>query len=78
MTVPLSDEVARRVPVELIERNEIGDLCAWMTLATVSERVEKRSTSPDCGAALDDEEGTEFIAEVPGVAGDGTGEGYAR
>lgn len=48
MTVPLSDAVAKRVPVELIERKEMGDLCAWITFATVSERVEKRRTSPDC------------------------------
>ena len=48
MTVPLSEAVAKRVPVELIERKEMGALCAWITFATVSERVEKRRTSPDC------------------------------
>lgn len=48
MTVPLSDAVAKRVPVELIERKEIGALCARITFETLSERVEKRKTSPDC------------------------------
>lgn len=47
MTVPLSDAVASIVPVELMERKEIGDLCAWITLATVNVRVENRRTSPD-------------------------------
>jgi len=47
MTVPLSDAVASIVPVELMERKEIGDLCAWITLATVKERVENSRTSPD-------------------------------
>lgn len=46
MTVPLSEEVARRVPEALMERKEMGDLWAWRTLATVRERVEKRMTSP--------------------------------
>lgn len=68
MTVPLSEAVASRVPVELMERNEMGDLWAWITLATVSERVEKRMTSPAC----------EEEAEEGGLsreAGDGTGDG---
>lgn len=51
ITVPLSDAVASMVPVELMERKEMGDLCAWMTFATVRERVEKRRTSPVEGAA---------------------------
>jgi hypothetical protein len=52
MTVPFSDAVARSVPDALMERNEMGALCAWMTFETVRERVEKRRTSPDwCGAA---------------------------
>jgi hypothetical protein len=55
MTVPLSEEVASRVPVESIDRKEMGALWAWITFATVRERVEKRSTSPDwcCGFAED-------------------------
>ena len=73
MTVPLSDAVAKRVPVELIERKEMGALCAWITFATVSERVEKRRTSPDCcvGVVCG---GWVMLA----VLGDGTGDGYAR
>ena len=53
MTVPLSDAVARSCwPEEVDEageraRKESGDLCARMTLATVSVVVEKRRTSPD-------------------------------
>ena len=77
MTVPLSEAVARRVPVELMERNEMGDLCAWMTLDTVKERVENRRTSPDCdvvgvvggGAACE----VDCVANVD--VGEGTGEG---
>lgn len=75
--MPLSEEVARRVPVELIERKEMGALWAWMTLATVRERVEKRRTSPDCEEDPDEDD-AEFMADVPGesdVVGDGTGEG---
>ena len=41
MTVPFSEDVARRVPVELMERKDKGALCAWMALTTVRERVEK-------------------------------------
>ena len=48
--MPLSEAVASIDPVEFIERKEIGDLCAWMTFATVKVRVEKRMTSPDCCA----------------------------
>ncbi|KAJ3514243.1 hypothetical protein NMY22_g14801 [Coprinellus aureogranulatus] len=75
-------EVARRVPEELRERKERGDLCAWIALATVRLRVENRSTSPvppaagalalelalDPGAPEEDEEEEE----------EGTGAGYAR
>ena len=73
MTVPLSDAVARRVPAELIERKEMGALCAWITFATVSERVEKRRTSPDCcvGVVCGD-------SGRLAVVGDGTVDGYAR
>jgi hypothetical protein len=52
MTVPFSDAVARSVPDELRERKEMGALCAWMTLETVRERVEKRRTSPDWWGAV--------------------------
>lgn len=71
MTVPLSEDVASIVPVELIARNEIGALCAWITLATVFVGVEKMRTSPvlACGVAL---------VVGKGVEGEGTGEGYAR
>ena len=76
MTVPFSDAVARRVPVELMERKEIGDLCAWMTFATVSERVEKRRTSPVVGA--EEEAAGCWVAVAWERAGEGTGDGYAR
>ena len=58
------------VPEELMERKEIGDLCAWMTFATVRERVEKRRTSPVEGA----EEGAAgcCAADVCASAGEGT------
>jgi hypothetical protein len=39
MTVPFFEEVARRVPDELIDRNE-------MALTTLRERVEKIRMSP--------------------------------
>ena len=73
--MPLSEAVASIVPVELMDRKEIGDLCAWMTFATVSERVEKSKTSPVCGAA-----GVGDCAELFWVkeVGDGTGDEYAR
>lgn len=45
--MPFSLAVARRVPVELSARQEMGDLWAWITFDTVNERVEKRRTSPD-------------------------------
>ena len=50
--MPLAEAVARRVPAALSARKARGALCAWMALATVSERVEKRRTSPDCAALL--------------------------
>jgi len=77
MTVPFSDAVARSVPVELIARNERGALCAWMTLATVSERVEKRRTSPHC-CGVPVEGGAVAGGAARGDVGEGTGEGYAR
>ena len=74
MTVPLSDAVASIVPVELMERNDIGDLCACITFATVNERVENNNTSPDCCAG--EEACVEDCAKVE--VGEGTGDGYAR
>ena len=73
MTVPLSDAVAKMVPVELMERKEMGALCAWITFATVSERVEKRSTSPDCCVGVVWGGWVRLV-----VVGDGTADGYAR
>jgi hypothetical protein len=61
MTVPFSEAVARSVPVELIERKEMGALCAWITFDTVRERVEKRRTSPDCCCADEAEGGAEAV-----------------
>lgn len=81
MTVPLSEAVARRVPVELMDRKEIGALCAWMTLETVRERVENRRTSPDWvgEVEVDDEDEAVGCREdgcvVRGAVGEGTGEG---
>ena len=76
MTVPLSDEVARREPVEFRDKKEMGDLCAWMTFATVSERVENMITSPDVCATGEFWLVTDWV-ELDAV-GEGTGEGYAR
>lgn len=59
-----------------MERKEMGDLCAWMTFATVSERVEKRMTSPDCCA--EDEGWADEGCVDRGDVGEGTGDGYAR
>ena len=73
MTVPLSDAVAKMVPVELIERKDMGALCAWITFATVSERVEKRRTSPDCCVGVVCGGWLRLV-----VVGDGTVDGYAR
>ena len=73
MTVPLSDAVAKMVPFELIERKEMGALCAWITFATVSERVEKRRTSPDCCVGVVCWGWVRLV-----VVGDGTVDGYAR
>ena len=72
--MPLSDEVASMVPVELIERNEIGALCAWMTFATVLVTVLKMSTSPVC----DVDAGTLEEVLAVGRAPEGTVDGYAR
>jgi hypothetical protein len=49
-----------------------------MTLATVSERVEKSRTSPDCCGIVDAGDGVGDDCVVSGEAADGTGEGYAR
>lgn len=77
MTVPLSDDVAKRVPVELMERKEMGDLCASrITSATVNVRVEKSITSPDCWAGAEAWAGAGCWES--GDVGEGTGEGYAR
>jgi len=74
MTVPFSEAVARRVPVELMERKDKGVLCAWMALTTVKERVEKMWTSPFWGGEVDGGVGAEDVAERE-VDGEGTGEG---
>ena len=75
------------MPVEFSAREARGDLCARMTLDTVSDRVAKRRTSPDCGAEDEaeaaDEGGVDddvlpAPALVRGEVGEGTGEGYAR
>ena len=84
ITVPFSEAEASIVPVELIERKEMGDLCACITLATVKVRVEKMRTSPDWGTEVDDDD-EDATDDSPcdeegacGEVGDGTGEGYAR
>lgn len=74
MTVPFSEDVARRVPVELMERKDKGALWAWMALTTVRERVEKMWTSPFCGSEVEGGVGAEDVA-VREVDGEGTGEG---
>lgn len=73
--MPFSDEEAKIVPVELMERKEMGDLCAWMTFATVRDRVENSNTSPACDVGV--VAGGDAVVGCV-VAGDGTGEGYAR
>lgn len=85
MTVPFVEEVARRVPVLFRAREERGALCAWITLDTVRERVEKRRTSPvdeddeddDEDDPEDEEEEVDGVEEeLEGVDEDeGTGEG---
>ena len=72
MTVPLSDAVASIVPVELIARKEIGDLCACRTLTTESERVSKRRTSPELGAS---DVAPDGCGGESGEVGEGTGDG---
>ncbi|KAH0581579.1 hypothetical protein H2248_011284 [Termitomyces sp. 'cryptogamus'] len=56
--------VASKVPVEMRERKDMGDLWARRALAVVRERVQKRRTSP----------GSRSVEEGGGV-GEGTGEG---
>lgn len=70
MTVPLSEAVANRDPLEFKERDEIGVLCACMMFVTLSERRSKINTSP--GEFWDEP------LEEKGELGEGTGDGYAR
>ena len=74
MTVPLSEAEASMVPVELMERKEMGDLCAWITFSTRSLRVQKTMMSPDCWEMVGG-----GVAGVgccdKGDVGEGTGEG---
>ena len=74
MTVPFSDAEASIVPVEFIERNEIGALWACITFSTISFRVEKRIISPDCWVSAAGCVAGEGCCER-GVVGEGTGEG---
>lgn len=67
--MPLSEAVARSDPVELRLSEEMGVLCAWIMLVTLSESKSKMRTSPG--------EVCEEVAEK-GELGEGTGEGYAR
>ena len=76
ITVPFSDADASMVPVELIDRKEMGALWACITLATVSVRVEKSMISPDCCTAGGWEDADDCWER--GDVGDGTGEGYAK
>lgn len=46
----------------------MGDLCAWMTLATVNERVEKRRTSPDWWVVFVEEEAVVWEVVLVDVA----------
>lgn len=67
--MPLSDAVASNEPVELRLSEEIGVLCAWMILVTLSESRSNIRTSPgDVCEGVDEN----------GELGEGTGEGYAR
>ena len=68
MTVPLSEAVARRVPVELRESIASGDLCAWMMLVTERVTASKRRTSPFCEVGVG-------APGVEGVLGEGNGDG---
>ena len=47
--MPLSEAVARRVPVLLMVMWERGERCATTTLTASSLEVSKRSTSPVVG-----------------------------
>ena len=69
--------MARRVPAALRARKARGALCAWMALATVSARVEKRRTWPDAAALLVEEppEGDGAEGAASAAAGEGTGDG---
>lgn len=75
MTVPFSEDVARRVPVLLRTRAERGALCARISWATVRDLVEKSTTSPvGVVFAPGDWLGEGVFRDV----GVGSGEGYAR
>ncbi len=54
----------------------MGDLCAWITLATERKRVEKRRTSPVWG--VEDAAGGWEAFNCVSEDGEGTGDGYAR
>jgi hypothetical protein len=58
-----------------MDKNDMGALCAWITLATVNERVEKRRTSPDCWGAVDVDGWTAADCAAKGDVGEGTGDG---
>jgi hypothetical protein len=75
MTVPFSEDAARMDPVELMKGKEMGALCAWMTLAMVSERAENERTSADWFWGEVDAWGGTDAAVARGVVGQGTGEG---
>ena len=53
MTVPLSEAVARSVPVLFSASAEMGALCARMICETVRDLVENSRTSPDAALADD-------------------------
>lgn len=52
MMVPLSEDVARRVPSAFNATHERGDLCASITFTASSLRASKRRTSPVKGAGV--------------------------
>jgi hypothetical protein len=59
----LSEAVVRRVPVELMERKDMGVLCACLALTTVKERVDKMWTSPFWGGEVEGGAGAEMGRE---------------
>lgn len=50
MAVPWSKAVACKMSAESIAKNEMGDLCAWMSFAAVRIRASKSGTSPESEA----------------------------